>query len=168
MELSDPDRRLVAAIERGLPLCRHPYREVGERAGLSEGQVIDSLKRMLDGGVISRLGVVVRHHELGYRANAMVVWDIPGDRADALGRRFSGFDFVTLCYRRERRLPQWPYNLFTMVHGRDRDVVLDQVEQLAVACGLEDIRREVLFSGRRFKQRGAVYNTSPAPAENAP
>jgi len=68
------------------------------------------------------------------------------------------FEFVTLCYRRPRRLPDWPYNLFTMIHGRDRDEVLANIDRLVRECGLEDIPRDVLFSRRRFKQRGAIYH----------
>ena len=108
-------------------------------------------------GVIKRFGVVVRHHELGYRANAMVVWDIPDERVRDIGQQLGDFAFVTLCYRRPRRLPVWPYNLFTMIHGRDREQVLARVEELVQACGLGDVARDVLFSQRRFKQRGARY-----------
>ncbi|HEB79812.1 MAG TPA: Lrp/AsnC family transcriptional regulator [Rhodospirillales bacterium] len=161
-ELTGADRRLVTAMGPGLPLCRRPFREIGARAGLSEKNVITALKRMLEAGIISRLGVVVRHHELGYKANAMVVWDIADEDVDQIGERFKTFDFITLCYRRKRRPPQWPYNLFSMIHGRERQAVLAQVDELARACGLEDAPREILFSGRRFKQRGAVYNSGGA------
>ncbi len=157
MELNATDRLVVAAIVDGLPLCPRPFKELGARVGLGEEQVIGSLKRLQDGGVIKRFGLIVRHHELGYRANAMTVWDIPDDRVDAIGRCLGKYDFVTLCYRRPRRLPDWPYNLFCMVHGRERAVVLEQVEQLAAACGLKNVGRDVLFSTRRFKQCGARY-----------
>lgn len=160
MELTEQDRRLLTAIERGLPLCRRPFDEIGRRAGISGDEVIAALDRMIGAGIISRMGIIVRHHELGYRNNAMVVWDIPDEEAETIGNRFKTFDFVTLCYRRRRRPPLWPYNLFCMVHGREREVVLAQVEELVACCGLADTPREVLFSSRRFKQRGAVY--SPA------
>ncbi|MCP5368433.1 MAG: Lrp/AsnC family transcriptional regulator [Hyphomicrobiales bacterium] len=167
MALTDRDRRLAAAIEDGLPLVERPYAEIGARAGLSEDEVIAGLARLRDLGVIKRFGVVVRHHELGYRANAMVVWDVPDDRVADLGNCFGKFDFVTLCYRRPRRLPDWPYNLFCMVHGRARETVLEQVEFLARSCGVTDLRHEVLFSGTRFKQRGARYRRGEARKEAA-
>jgi DNA-binding Lrp family transcriptional regulator len=112
---------------------------------------------MIDAGIIKRLGVVVRHHELGYRANAMVVWDVPDERVDVLGQQLGRQDCVTLCYRRPRRLPDWPYNLFCMVHGRDRDDVRACIGRMAEGLGLETVPHTVLFSGRRFKQRGARY-----------
>ena len=152
------DLCLVNAIEDGLPLVPRPFEDIGRRCGMSEAEVIDGLRRLQAEGVVKRLGVIVRHHELGYRANAMVVWDVPDSQVGDLGRRFSAFDFVTLCYRRPRRLPDWPYNLFCMVHGKARDRVLEQVDHLARECGVADIPRAVLFSGRRFKQRGARYS----------
>lgn len=157
---------LVGAIQQGLPLVPRPYAEIGADIGLSENEVIAGLAHLSEQGIIKRMGVVVRHHELGYRANAMVVWDIPDDRISALGHCVGKFDFVTLCYRRPRRLPAWRYNLFTMIHGQDRAEVLALVEQLKAQCGLQDIAHEVLFSRRRFKQCGARYvaDSAPAPA----
>jgi DNA-binding Lrp family transcriptional regulator len=148
---------LIEAIQSGLPLVARPYREIGARLGMSEQTVIERLRAMIDIGIIKRLGVVVRHHELGYRANAMVVWDIPDDRVDQTGRQLGDIDCVTLCYQRPRRLPDWPYNLFCMVHGQDREEVLGCIARLVEVLGLGDIRHAVLFSGRRFKQRGARY-----------
>jgi DNA-binding Lrp family transcriptional regulator len=132
-------------------------RRSGCGVGLSEEQVLARLSSLLARGLIKRLGVIVRHHELGYRANAMVVWDIPDERVAQIGRALSRFPFVTLCYRRPRRLPAWPYNLFCMIHDRDREAVIAQASQLAQDCGLVDVRHELLFSKRRFKQCGARY-----------
>ena len=148
---------LIDAIQDGLPLVARPYREIAERLGWSEQQVIDRLQQMLESGVIKRLGVVVRHHELGYRANAMVVLDVPDKIIDQLGYQLGKQDCVTLCYQRHRRLPQWPFNLFCMVHGKDRDDVLACVERMVEGLGLKRYPRSVLFSGRRYKQCGARY-----------
>jgi len=148
---------LIDAIQDGLPLIARPYRQLAERLGWSEQHVLDKLQQMLESGVIKRLGVVVRHHELGYRANAMVVWDVPDKDIDQLGYQLGRQDCVTLCYQRPRRLPQWPYNLFCMVHGKDRDDVLACVARMVEGLGLEQLHKSVLFSGRRFKQRGARY-----------
>jgi DNA-binding Lrp family transcriptional regulator len=159
---------LIGAVQQGLPLVPRPYAEIAAGIGLSESEVIAGLAHLVEQGIIKRMGVVVRHHELGYRANAMVVWDIPDDRVSALGCCVGKFDFVTLCYRRPRRLPAWRYNLFTMIHGQDRDEVLSLVAQLKERCGLQDIAHEVLFSRRRFKQCGARYVADAAPQQAAP
>lgn len=157
MELSDIDRRLLAVLAEGLPLVREPYAEIGCSLGLSETAVIARIGPLVAAGAIKRFGIVVRHHELGYRANAMTVWDVPDRDVARIGERIAALPFVTLCYRRPRRLPDWPYNLFCMVHGRDRDAVLARIDEASKTAGLSGFARAVLFSRRRFKQRGARY-----------
>ena len=132
-----------------------------------ENEVLERLRMLQDSGVIKRMGVIVRHHELGYRANAMLVWDVPDAEVAALGQCLGRFDFVTLCYRRPRRPPEWPYNLFCMIHGRDRDEVMQNVAMLVEHCGLQHLGHKVLFSRRRFKQRGAVYTASTGDGAGA-
>lgn len=151
------DRQLIAAIQGGLPLVSAPYRVIGEEIGLAEDEVIARIAALRERGVIKRMGVVVRHHELGYCANAMVVWNVPDSQVQALGECLGRYEFVTLCYRRRRYLPEWPYNLYCMIHGSDREAVLGHVAQLVDECRLEAIPHEVLFSRRRFKQKGARY-----------
>lgn len=158
--LRDPRHKLLLeSVQSGLPLVHRPYAELGQRVGLSEAEVIRVLSEWAAAGIIKRCGVVVRHRSLGYDANAMVVWDVPDARVSDVGRRMSAFDFVTLCYRRPRRGAVWPYNLFCMIHGKDRANVSAQIELLVASCGLTDVPRDVLFSRRCFKQRGARYAT---------
>lgn len=164
MDLSDEDRRLLAALEAGLEPVPRPYAALGRRAGLSEDETIARLGRLVADGAVKRFGIVVRHHELGYGANAMVVWDVPDERLEEAGARLAALPFVTLCYSRPRRLPEWRYNLFTMIHGRDRETVRAAVEQAARAAALTDVARDVLFSRRRFKQEGARYFSAGAEA----
>lgn len=161
MVLNERDRRLIEALQDGLPLVSHPYAALAERAGMSEAEVIERLGELLEEGAIKRMGVVVRHHELGYRANAMVVWDVPDTQVEDVGRRLGRVDCVNLCYRRPRRGPDWPYNLFCMIHGRDRDSVLERIGEIRAALELEAVPHTVLFSQRRFKQRGARYVHAP-------
>ena len=163
MDVNAKDRQLLAAIEDGLALVARPYAQLAAAVGLSELDVIARLKRLIGEGVIRRFGVIVRHRELGYRANAMVVWDLPDERVADIGRRLATLPYITLCYQRPRRLPDWPYNLFCMIHGRDRAAVEALVEEASRHAGLTDRPREILFSRRRFKQRGARYG-APARA----
>lgn len=156
MVLSEQDKKLIAAVQGGLPLVPEPYEDIGHSVGMTEAAVIARLQELLASGLIKRLGVVVRHHELGYRANAMTVWDVPDERLDEIARRMAGTGLVSLCYRRPRR-PGWPYNLFCMIHGKSRDEALNKIDTLWYICGLKEIPYEVLFSTRRFKQRGARY-----------
>lgn len=151
------DLVLTRALEGGLDLVARPYAALAARCGWTEDAVLARLERLIDLGVIRRFGVVVRHRELGYHANAMVVWDIPEADLDAVGWLLAGQPAVTLCYQRPRRLPDWRFNLFSMVHGQDRSAVLDEVERLRTLVGVAVPDAQPLFSRRRFKQCGASY-----------
>jgi len=148
------ERKLIAALQPGLELVPRPFVRLGERAGMSENEILGRIAGWLDQGLIKRFGVVVRHHELGYRANAMVVFDLADDIVDGIGARLAAEPGVTLCYRRRRSLPDWPYNLYCMVHGRSRAEALPVIDRLAFIAGAP---ATTLFSTRRFKQCGARY-----------
>jgi len=151
-------RQLIVAIQSGLPLVERPYAEIAEKLDIDEQEVMRRIEIMLTTGAIRRMGVVVRHHELGYRANAMLVWDIADERVNEVGEQLSTVDCITLCYQRPRHLPHWPYNLFTMIHGKERQSVEQRIEEIVQQYGLSDTPRATLFSLRRFKQRGACYS----------
>jgi len=155
--LDERDQALITLVQTGLPISARPYMDLGKKLGMGESEVIARINQLKKSKVIKRFGIVVRHHELGYRANGMTVWNIPDETVSELGSCMGQFDFVTLCYRRPRRLPDWPYNLFTMIHGLNQDDVLTNIQLLIERCGLSEIEHEVLFSTRRFKQRGAIY-----------
>jgi len=158
------DRPLAALVEAGLPLVARPYAEWAAPLGRSEADVLATLARWLDRGTLRRFGVVVRHHELGFDRNAMTVFDVPDDEVDARGAALATQPGVTLCYRRARA-EGWPYNLYCMVHGRERDGVRATIAAAARAAGLERHPHEVLFSLRRFKQQGGSYfRTTPREA----
>lgn len=152
--LSAVDRSLVLATQAGLPLEARPYHALAGTLGITPEEVMLRLRRMIDSGVIRRIGAVPNHYALGYRANGMSVWDVPDDRIDALGQAVGALPFVTHCYHRPRALPQWPYNLFAMVHGRDRDEVMRQVGEIATVLGADDRGHDVLFSTRILKKTG--------------
>lgn len=145
---------LLRAIENGLPLVDRPYAEVASELGWTEAQVIESLAALQEANIIRRLGLVVRHRAFGFEQNAMVVWDVPDSRLPDVATRFAAAPHVTLCYERPRRRPHWPYNLFTMIHGRDRAEVTSQIGDLARSAGA-DIPHAILFSRRCFRQTGA-------------
>ena len=162
------DFELLTEIQLGLPISPRPYHDIGLALGMTEAEVIERLSMLKQAGLIKRLGVIVKHRQLGYHANAMIVWNIPDALVEELGDRISRSSFVTLCYQRPRT-GEWPYNLYCMIHGKDRDTVLKQLEQLSADCELGRFDRQVLFSRRCFKQRGALYRAvaSALPAELA-
>lgn len=148
------DRRLVVATQAGLPLVPQPYHAVAEELGIPAAEVMARLKRLQDAGIVRRIGVVPNHYAIGYRANGMSVWDVRDERIDELGRAVGALDFVTHCYRRPRRLPDWRYNLFAMVHGRDRTEVEAKVAVIADLLGDACRARDILYSTRILKKTG--------------
>ncbi len=151
----DPtDRRIIVATQGGLPLTPRPYHAIAERLGLQAEEVMQRIQRMLAVGIIRRIGVVPNHYALGYQANGMSVWDVADAHIDALGQRVGQLAFVTHCYRRPRHPPEWPYNLFAMVHGRDRAEVEEKVRRIAEVLGDAACAHEILYSTRILKKTG--------------
>jgi DNA-binding Lrp family transcriptional regulator len=148
------DRRLIQATQAGLPLVERPYHTLAEDLGIPAGDVIRRLNRMLEAGIIRRIGVVPNHYTLGYRANGMSVWDVPDEAVSAIGRRVGALNFVSHAYHRPRHLPMWPYNLFAMVHGRTRAEVEDKVAAIADLIGSADRGHSILYSTRILKKTG--------------
>jgi siroheme decarboxylase len=144
---------LLRATQAGLPLVPQPYAAIAAQLGLQEEEVLRRLRAMLADGRIRRIGAVPNHYALGYRANGMSVWDVADESISELGPRVGQLAFVSHCYRRPRR-PGWPYNLFAMVHGRDRAEVESKVAQVAALLGSASRASEVLYSRRILKKTG--------------
>ncbi len=153
-ELAQLDRRIVLATQAGLPLDARPYHWLASELGVDPGLLMDRLRLMLEEGRIRRIGVVPNHYRLGYSANGMSVWEVPDEDIGVIGRQVGELDIVSHCYHRPRRLPDWPYNLFAMVHGHSREEVCDKVEQIAQLLGDRVRRHDVLFSTRILKKTG--------------
>ncbi len=152
--LDETDRAIVLATQSGLPLTPRPYHQLAEQLNLSAEEVMARVRRMLEEGIIRRIGAVPNHYRLGYRGNGMSVWNVPDARIGEWGKKLGALDYVSHCYRRPRHLPAWPYNLFIMVHGRDRDEVHEKVKKIADLLGDDDLGHEVLFSTKILKKTG--------------
>lgn len=155
--MDEIDRRIVVATQGGLPLVPRPYHVLAEQLGLEAGVVMERLQRLLESGTIRRIGAVPNHYALGYKANGMTVWDVADERIAELGPAVGSLDFVSHCYRRPRHLPDWRYNLFAMVHGRDRDEVFVKAGQIASLLGDACCGHEILYSSRILKKTGLRF-----------
>lgn len=157
----DPTDLLLHALQEGLPIVERPYAQLAKELGWSEDRVINEMNALADSGRVRRMGIVVKHRPLGFKANAMVVWDIPEDKVAQVAALMSKYEGVTLCYERPRRLPEWPYNLFCMIHGYQRDQVLERLGQMVIDLELSEFPHQPLFSTRCFKQCGGRYVNKP-------
>ena len=155
MTTLDPiDRGIIKATQAGLPLVAEPYAAVAEAVGLTEAEVIDRMSAMQARGIIRRIAVAPNHYALGMTANGMSVWDVADDRISDLGARIGALPYVTHCYQRPRALPDWPYNLFAMLHGESREEVEAKRAEVASILGGACRGHDILYSTRILKKTG--------------
>ena len=153
----DLDHQIVLATQAGLPLDPQPYHRIAEQLGVEASVVQERMQQMLDDGRIRRIAAVPNHYKLGVVANGMSVWNVPDHKVDELGEKMGALDYVSHCYQRPRSLPKWPYNLFAMVHGTDRNEVKEKVAQIALLLGDADQGHEILFSTKILKKTGMRF-----------
>jgi DNA-binding Lrp family transcriptional regulator len=148
------DLALIAATQSGLPLVPRPYHSIAEKIGMPPEEVMARMARMQASGAIRRIGLVPNHYALGYVANGMSVWDVADEVVDELGERIGRLAFVSHCYRRPRRPPQWPYNLFAMLHGKSREEVAAYAEEIRALLGEACRASDILYSQGILKKTG--------------
>ena len=153
-DIDDIDRLIISKTQSGLPLTEKPYNTIAEQIGIEVNDVITRMQSMLDRGIIRRMGVIPNHYKLGFKANGMSVWNVPDDKIDELGKKIGSLDFVSHCYQRPRFLPEWPYNLFAMVHGKSKEEVHEKVTLIAELLSDNDRGHDVLFSTKILKKTG--------------
>ena len=162
--LQPADKDLLQALTQGIALQPRPFATLANQLNLGEDEVLARITLLLDAGIISRFGVIVRHRALGWRANAMVVWNLPSDQITAAGTILAAQPGVTLCYERTPVEGKWPYRLYSMIHARSRLEALKALANAASVPELKGVPHKALFSTRCFKQTGAmiVANTGVA------
>lgn len=160
--LGDGDRPILQALAAGLPLVPRPFLAVADALGRREAEVIATVERLADAGLLTRVGVIVRHRAIGWTANAMVVWSLPEDRIEAAGRALAAHRGVTLCYRRETVPGVWDFPLYSMIHAQSRAEALDTLAGAVALPALAGASHRVLFSTRCFKQQGALLQAEAA------
>jgi DNA-binding Lrp family transcriptional regulator len=152
--LDNTDLVIMRATQAGLPLTPQPYQLIAEQLGLTAEVVMARMAVMHEQGIIRRIGAVPNHYKLGYRFNGMTVWNVPEEIIDELGEKVGQLEFVSHCYHRPRHLPEWPYNLFAMVHGKSQEAVEKQISQIADLLGAYNKGYEVLYSTKILKKTG--------------
>jgi len=164
--LDELDRRIVIATQAGLPLVPRPYAQIAEELQTTADEVMQRLRRLFERGMIRRIGAVPNHYTLGFRGNGMTVWDLADERVTEYGRKIGALDFVSHAYHRPRHPPEWRYNLFAMVHGRDRAEVLEKAQVIAGLLGDDCRAHEVLFSTRILKKTGMRIPSNPVASHD--
>lgn len=160
--LSDADRTLLQALTTGLPLAPRPFAALADALGRDEAEVIARIAALSAAGVLTRVGIIVRHRAVGWSANAMVVWSLPEARIAAVGEVLARHPGITLCYQRRTVPGVWDYPLYSMIHARSRAEALAILEKAARLPELAGAAHRALFSTRCFKQTGALLQADAA------
>ena len=153
-DLSEDQKQLVRFLQEDLPLVLQPFDQVGKNLHWNPQRVIGQINEWINNGVIRRFGAVLAHRRLGFRANGMACFTIPEDKIDDIGRQLAKSPDISHCYHRPT-LPDFPYNLFAMVHGRSEKQVRATVSDMAKELALKDY--EVLFSTVEHKKTSMKY-----------
>jgi len=158
-QISDIERRILAVLQEGFPRSQTPYKDMAELAGIDTKQLLEILGRWKQEGKIRRIGAIVDHFKVGMSGGAMVVWRVKPERIEQVGKKLAGFNTATHVY--ERKITEnWPYNLYTMVHGADIQEVEQIVNRMSQACGVSDYR--ILATQKEFKKVSPTYVTESA------
>ncbi len=152
--LTENEKKIIAAIQRDIPVEQRPYLSIANKIGITEDEVIKTLQELCDKGMIRRFGATIRHQRSGFHANAMVAWVVSEEMVDETGSRFKGFQEVSHCYHRNPA-DGWPYNMYTMVHAKDADSIKAIVQKMSETTGVEKF--SVLVSKREFKKTSMNY-----------
>jgi len=155
--LDEIGRRLVMALQEGLPLFIRPFSILASRVGCDESELLERIRRWYAEGAIKRFGVVVRRQADDEGSNAMLVQNVPDEDVERLGRLLAREPAIALCYQRARVFPDWPFNLYCILRGPSRESLMATISALGEKLGLGVYPSEVLFSLTRFKRDGVRY-----------
>lgn len=154
--ISDIERKVLAVLQEGFPRSESPYKDMAGQAGIDTKQLLSVLENWKRQGKLRRIGAIVDHFKVGLSGGAMVVWQVEEERVEEVGEKLSGFREVSHAYERNR-VENWPYNVYTMVHGANFEEVEKTVARMSQACGVSNYR--ILVTEKELKKVPPTYIT---------
>jgi DNA-binding Lrp family transcriptional regulator len=152
--LTDLEKKVIAAIQGDIPVCKYPYRKLGDETGISEKKFMEMLSDLCNRGVVRRFGATIRHQQSGFKANAMVAWNVDEEQINDIGKELASLKQISHCYRRNP-CDGWPYNLYTMIHAKDEKTCREIVSRISENNSIKHYT--ILFSRREFKKTSMRY-----------
>ncbi|MDY0266553.1 MAG: Lrp/AsnC family transcriptional regulator [Methanimicrococcus sp.] len=150
-DVDETDEKIIRWVQDGIEFTHAPFFEVSKALGISEDEVVSRLKKLKEEKKIRRFGASIGHIALGFTANGMGVWDIPENQIEEIGKKMAEFHEVSHCYQRPRS-KEWPYNMYTMIHGRTQEECQAVAEKISKAVGISEYK--LVFSERELKKKG--------------
>lgn len=154
MHLTDLDKKIISRLQGDLPLQADPFTAIAAELGITEDDLFAKIHTYLEAGVMRRFSTILRHHKAGYSANAMCAWNVPAERVEEVGPIMSTFREASHVYQRPT-YPDWPYNLFTMLHGKTQAELEQLAAEISERTGITEY--ELLYSTREFKKTSMKY-----------
>lgn len=154
MKLSELDKKIIARLQGDLPLVETPFAHLAKDLGITEEELLERVQSYLDAGIMRRLGTILRHHLAGYVVNAMCCWAVPADRVEEVGQIMASFKEASHVYQRPT-YPDWPYNLFTMLHAKSHEELEKVAAEISARTGIKEYR--LLYSTREYKKTSMEY-----------
>ena len=148
------DRAIVASLQGNLPLDEAPFAILAARLQITQEELLERLKEFQEKGILRRVGAVLRHQQAGFSANAMGIWEVDPEEVERVGKIMASFSRVSHCYERPT-FPDWPYNLYTMIHGKDQEECYRVAEAISQKTGIKKYR--LLFSLQELKKTSMSY-----------
>ena len=155
-QLSDIERKVLSVLQDGFPRTESPYKDMAEKAGIEIKELLAVLENWKREGKLRRIGAILDHFKVGLSGGAMVVWQVEEERVEQVGEKLAGFREVSHAYERNR-VENWPYNVYTMVHGVNFEEVKKTVAQMSQACGISNYR--ILVTEKELKKVPPTYIT---------
>lgn len=155
MDKDEIDQTILRITQERIPLVKEPFGKIAKGIGISHAEVITRIKRLINKGVIKRLGISVNQRKVGIVANAVVAWKVPQEQVERVGTMLSSYKEITHCYERITIPGKWEHNLFTVLHGYNRKSVEENAKRLSEAVGITEYM--VMFSNEQYKRTSVMH-----------
>lgn len=154
MKLSDLDKKIISLLQGDLSLSPEPFKDLAAEVGIAEDVLLEKISDYKQRGILRRLGAILYHRKAGYRVNAMCCWYVPPQLIDITGQIMASFREASHVYHRVIH-PEWPYSIYTMIHGHSREELEHIVNLMAEKTKINDYI--LLYSNREFKKTSMKY-----------
>jgi len=151
---TEQDKDFIRELQKDMEIIDEPFVKAATNLGITERALFEKMKEYEENGVMRRFAAILRHRQVGFTANGMIVWKVPKDRISEVGERLGAFPQVSHCYERPT-YSDWPYNVFSMIHCKTHDEANEMAKVIQDQINVDDYK--ILFSSREFKKTRVEY-----------
>ena len=162
--MDEIDHKLLVGMEKGITLTAEPFKDIALQLGITPTEVVTRLRELKEKGVIRRFGASIKPNNVGFSANALVAWEVPEKQTQEIGAYLSKYHEISHCYQRKPVEGKWDFNLYTVIHGKERETVQGLVKEISKGIGINEYK--ILFSIKDLKRKSSLGSSSVIPAKN--